>query len=43
MFGGEKNISVGQFNQSSIENLFAVSHGPSQRTAEPFKALGCLF
>jgi hypothetical protein len=28
MFGGETNVSVGQFNQSSIEILFAVCHGP---------------
>jgi len=27
MFGGETNVSVGQFNQSSIEILFAVCHG----------------
>jgi hypothetical protein len=28
MFGGETNVSVGQFNQSSVEILFAVCHGP---------------
>jgi hypothetical protein len=27
MFGGETNVSVGQFNQSSIEILFAVCRG----------------
>jgi hypothetical protein len=27
MFGGETNVSVGQFNQSSIEILFGVCHG----------------
>jgi hypothetical protein len=43
MFSGETNVSVGQFNQSSIEILFAVCHGPGLRSAEPFKALGCLF
>jgi hypothetical protein len=37
------NVSVGQFNQSSIEILFAICHGPGRRSAEPFKALGCLF
>jgi hypothetical protein len=26
MFGGETNVSVGQFNQSSIEILFWVCH-----------------
>jgi hypothetical protein len=27
---GETNVSVGQFNQSSIEILFAICHGPGQ-------------
>jgi hypothetical protein len=40
---GETNVSVGQFNQSSIEILFAVCHGLGRRRAELFKALGCLF
>jgi hypothetical protein len=43
MFGGETNVSVGPFNQSSIEILFAVYHGSGRRSAEPFKALACLF
>jgi hypothetical protein len=30
-------------DQSSIEILFAVCHGPGRRSAEPFKAFGCLF
>jgi hypothetical protein len=43
MFGGETNVSVGQFNQSSIEIPFAVCYGSGQRSGEPFKVLGCLF
>jgi hypothetical protein len=43
MFGGETNVSIGPFNQSSIEILFAVCHGPDRRSAEPFKVLGFLF
>jgi hypothetical protein len=43
MFGGETNVSVGQFDQSSIEILFGVCHGRVSVGAEPFKALGCLF
>jgi len=35
------NVSVGQFNQSSIEILFALCHGPGRHGAKPFKALGC--
>jgi hypothetical protein len=40
MFGCETNVSVSQFNQSSIEILFAVGYDPGQRSGEPFKVLG---
>jgi len=43
MFGCETNVSVGQFNQSSIEIQFAICYGPGQRSGKRFKVLGCLF
>jgi hypothetical protein len=43
LFGFETNVSVGQFNQSSIEILFTICYGPGQRSGEPSKVLGGLF